>query len=201
MSLKEITKDLHSDAERTEFAKKLLSGSISKEDYANYLYQMIPIYNIIEMSNKVLGNFDSLPNIERTEKITEDFYELAGVDHTYRLLPSTIEYCNYLLNLIRDSGRRKSIKAHLYCRHMGDLYGGQIIANRVPGKGRFYQFKDADKLKEQIRAELSDSLGFEARIAFEWAIKIMKELNDESSLANTNTDTRTFNGEFFEDGH
>lgn len=201
MSLKEITKDLHSDAERTEFAKKLLSGSISKKDYANYLYQMIPIYNIIELSNNLLRNFTNLSDIERTEKITEDFYELAGVDHNYKLLPSTLRYYDYLLDLVRDHHRRHLIKAHLYCRHMGDLYGGQIIAKRVPGKGRFYQFENADSLKEQIRAELTDDLGNEARIAFEWAIEIMKELNDESSLANTNTDTRTFNGEFFEDGH
>ena len=37
MSLREITKDLHSDAERTIFAKKLVTGSLTKEEYANYL--------------------------------------------------------------------------------------------------------------------------------------------------------------------
>jgi heme oxygenase len=62
---------------------------------------------------------------------------------------------------------------------MGDLYGGQILAKRVPGSGKFYQFKDAEKLKEQIRAELTDDLGDEARVAFDWAIKIMRELNNE----------------------
>jgi heme oxygenase len=84
---------------------------------------------------------------------------------------------------------------------MGDLFGGQIIAKRVPGSGRFYQFKDPEKLKEQIRAELTDDLGDEARVAFEWAIKIMKDLNNELSLANTDRYTRTFNGAFFTDGH
>ena len=69
---------------------------------------------------------------------------------------------------------------------MGDLYGGQIIAKRVPGQGRFYKFKDADKLKEQIRAELTDDLGDEARVAFEWAIKIMRELNNEPGMGHTN---------------
>ena len=37
MSLREITKDLHHEAETTKFAKLLLSGKITKEDYANYL--------------------------------------------------------------------------------------------------------------------------------------------------------------------
>lgn len=185
MSLREITKDLHSDAERTEFAKKLLSGNISKEDYANYLYQMILIYQPIEMGNKVQGNFKNLPDIERTWPIYQDYIELAGKDnHNYKWLQSTIDYHHYLLELLNDPARRHLIKAHLYCRHMGDLYGGQIIAKRVPGQGRFYKFKDAERLKEQIRAELTDELGDEARVAFEWAIKIMRELNNEPSLAN-----------------
>lgn len=189
MSLREITKDLHSDAERTEFAKKLLSGNISKEDYANYLYQMVLVYPPIEMGNKIQGHFNNLPDIERSWPIYQDFIELAGKDHTYKWLPSTVAYHHYLLELINDADRKHLIKAHLYCRHMGDLYGGQMIAKRVPGQGRFYKFKDPEKLKEQIRAELTDDLGDEARVAFEWAIKIMRELNNESSLGNTDTHT------------
>ena len=37
MSLKDITKDLHADAERTVFAKKLVTGTFTTEEYANYL--------------------------------------------------------------------------------------------------------------------------------------------------------------------
>jgi heme oxygenase len=196
MSLREITKDLHTDAERTEFAKKLLSGSISKEDYANYLYQMVLIYPIIEMGNNILGHFTNLPDIERSWPIYQDFIELAGMDHKYKWLPSTVNYHNYLLELIHDSDRKHLIKAHLYCRHMGDLYGGQMIAKRVPGQGRFYKFKDADKLKEQIRAELTDDLGDEARIAFVWAIKIMRELNNESSMEYVDPHPETIGREF-----
>ena len=179
MSLREITKDLHSDAERTQFAKKLLSGDISKEDYANYLYQMVLIYGPIELGCRVQGMLNNLPDIERAHAIYQDFVELAGKDYTHKWLPSTIAYHDYLLSLMSDPERKHLIKAHMYCRHMGDLFGGQIIAKRVPGQGRFYKFKDPEKLKEQIRAELTDDLGDEARVAFEWAIKIMRELNDE----------------------
>jgi hypothetical protein len=59
---------------------------------------------------------------------------------------------------------------------MGDLFGGQIIAKKCPGQGKFYQFKDAENLKTAIRAELTDDLGDEARVAFQWAIKLMKAL-------------------------
>ena len=92
-------------------------------------------------------------------------------------MPVVIEYYQYLLSLNYNAERRHLVKAHLYCRHMGDLYGGQMIAKKVSGKGRFYEFKDAENLKTAIRAELTDDLGDEARVAFEWAIKIMKALN------------------------
>lgn len=201
MSLKEITKDLHQDAERTEFAKKLLSGSISKKDYADYLYQMALIYAPIEMGCRLQGFLDNLPGIERTHLIYQDFRELAGVDHDFKWRNSAIDYHNYLLDLISDPERKHLIKAHMYCRHMGDLFGGQMIAKRVPGSGRFYQFKDAETLKAQIRAELTDDLGDEARVAFQWAIKIMRELNDEPGVADSDRYTRTFNGQFFQNGH
>lgn len=182
MSLREITKDLHHEAETTKFAKLLLSGKITKEDYANYLYQLLLIYNAIELGNKVEGNLDRLPDIERTHAIYQDFIDLAGTDHNYKWLPVTLEYYNYLLDLIRDPEQRHRIKAHLYCRHMGDLNGGQIIKRQVPfTKGRFYQFKDPDNLKVAIRAELTDDLGDEARIAFQWAIRMMRELYNEDT--------------------
>jgi heme oxygenase len=188
MSLKEITKDLHHEAETTKFAKLLLSGKISQEDYANYLYQLILVYNIIELGNRIEGNFKNLPGLERTHTIYQDFIEIAGVDHNYKWLPTTLEYYNYLLELVRDPEQRPRIKAHLYCRHMGDLHGGQIIKKQVAAisKGRFYDFKDPDALKVAIRSELTDDLGDEARVAFEWAIKMMRELYNEPGLEQSN---------------
>lgn len=196
MSLKEITKDLHHDAERTEFAKKLLGGNISKEEYAHYLWQMVLVYNGIETAANSQGMLKNLPDIERADKIYQDCIELVGPNHNLKWLSSTISYCKYLLSLNYDNDRKHLIKAHLYCRHMGDLYGGQMIAKRVPGQGRFYQFKDAENLKAAIRAELTDDLGDEARVAFEWAIKIMKELNNESSLEYPDPYPETIGTEF-----
>lgn len=182
MSLKELTKDLHHDAERTAFAKLLLSGKISKEDYANYLYQMVLVYNGIETACASQGMLARLPDVERCYKIYQDFVELAGKNYetSYKWLPETMAYYEYLLKLNMDPDSRHLVKAHMYCRHMGDLFGGQMIKARVPGQGRFYQFNDAENLKSAIRAELTDDLGDEARVAFEWAIKIMRALNEPS---------------------
>lgn len=176
MSLKELTKDLHADAERTLFAKKLVTGTFTAEEYANYLWQMVLVYNGIEVAANSQGMLKNLPDIERAHKIYQDCVELVGPNHNLKWLPETVDYYQYLLAL-NYSNRRDQIKAHLYCRHMGDLYGGQIIAKKCPGKGRFYEFKDAENLKVAIRAELTDDLADEARVAFEWAIKLMKALH------------------------
>jgi len=179
MSLREITHDLHQDAERTIFAKKLVTGSFTTEEYATYLWQMVLVYNGIEVACKSQGMLDNLPDIERAHKIYQDCIELVGPFHKLTWLPVTIEYYQYILALNYDQERKHLVKAHMYCRHMGDLFGGQIIKKVVPGQGRFYDFKNPAELKTAIRAELTDDLGDEARVAFEWAIKIMKALNKE----------------------
>ena len=179
MSLKELTKDLHTEAEKTKLAKALIKGTISKEEYANYLYQMLLVYGPLEFGCKIQGFFDTLPGIERTGRIYKDFIEIAGKEYTNKWLPSTIAYHNYVMELLNDPERRHLLKAHLYVRHMGDLHGGQFIALKSPGSGLYYKFDNLDLLKENIRSMLTDDLGPEARIAFEWAIKIMKELYGE----------------------
>lgn len=180
MSLKELTADLHRKAENTAFVKYMFSGYITDEQYATYLYQLIPIYSLIEFGNRLHGNLDTLPGIERTSHIYNDFVELAGeYPDTYYWTPATIEYQQYLMELINDPERRHLIVAHLYCRHMGDLFGGQIIAKRVPGSGTYYKFENEDLLKTEIRKLLSDDLANEARIAFTWAIRMAEDLDNE----------------------
>jgi len=180
MSLKDITKDLHHEAEITKFAQTLLSGKITKEQYADYLYQMLAIYDPIEFYCHRQGFFDKMPGLPRIGAIYRDFQEIEDRTHHYKLLPSTLEYHMYLLHLGNDLSRKHLMKAHLYVRHMGDLFGGQIIKKQVPFTSHaFYHFEDPDNLKTQIRAELDDTLGAEARTAFILAIKIMKELGGE----------------------
>lgn len=180
MSLREITKDLHHEAETTTFAKLLLSGKIEKTDYKNYLYNLLAIYDPIEWYNNRQGFFANMPSLPRLIAIHTDFKELD--DGTYCFLsPSTIEYIDYLHKLGNDPTRKELIKAHLYVRHMGDLHGGQIIKKQVAhiSSGNFYDFENADALKMQIRQELTDDLGPEARIAFQYAIRMMKDLYNE----------------------
>ncbi len=88
MSLRDITKDLHTDAERTLFAKKLVTGALTTEEYANYLWQMVLVYNGIEVAAKSQGMLTNLPDIERAHKIYQDCIELVGPNHQLKWLPA-----------------------------------------------------------------------------------------------------------------
>jgi heme oxygenase len=177
MSLKEITKELHTEAEKSAFAKLLLSGNITKEKYVQYLTEMQPIYQLIEKHASAQGILDTLPGIKRANAILEDIRELSDVVPSSVLKP-TVDYLIYLDKLCEDVATKHLIKAHLYVRHMGDLFGGQFIAKKVPGSGKFYQFDNPDELKVAIRELLTDDLGDEAKVAFQWAIKIMDALGE-----------------------
>ena len=177
MSLREITKDLHHEAETTKFAKLLLSGKIEKSDYRNYLYNLLAVYDPIEWYARRQGMFEKMPGLPRLRAIHDDFKELDDGEYLY-LTPATLDYQAYLHQIGNDPEKQHLIKAHLYCRHMGDLNGGLIIKRQVThiSQGRFYDFEDADALKTQIRRELTDDLGDEARKAFVFAIHMMKDL-------------------------
>jgi heme oxygenase len=177
MSLREITKDLHHEAEKTQFAKMLLSGKISKEDYRNYLYNLLAVYDPIEWYCKRQGFIDTMPDLPRLRAIHADFLELDDGSYCY-LTPAALEYQAYLHKLGNDPERKVQIKAHLYCRHMGDLFGGQIIKKQVAhiSSGKFYDFEYADDMKMSIRSTLTDDLGDEACVAFKFAIRMMQDL-------------------------
>ncbi len=155
MSLKEITKDLHHEAETTTFAKMLLSGKIGKEDYRNYLYNLLAIYDAIEWYCKRQGFLDSMPDLPRLKSIYADFQELDDGTYCY-LTPATLEYQAYLHKLGSDPERKHLVKAHLYCRHMGDLFGGQIIKKQVAhiSSGKFYDFEKMWEYVDSITAKL-----------------------------------------------
>jgi hypothetical protein len=59
---------------------------------------------------------------------------------------------------------------------MGDLAGGQMIAKRVPGSGKYYQFENPDALKTAIRERLNDDMADEAKVCFKYAEEMFKEM-------------------------
>jgi len=178
MSLREHTRDKHELAEKTEFAQLLLSGNINKEQYSNYLAQMMSIYVSLETKAHTAGIIAGMAGLPRARYIYDDLVELCGSVPVFSMLPSTERYLDYLEQLATDPDKEKRLMAHVYVRHMGDLHGGQIIKKRVPGSGKFYDFENRKELLEKIREKLDDSMANEANVAFDFAIDIMKELHE-----------------------
>jgi heme oxygenase len=174
-NLRELTKEAHTNAERSAFVKILFSGSIDPKLYATYLKNQHPMYEILEVCAMPLQLLHGLPDMRRAPAILEDFVELWGSDNPEqpKICPVTMKYVDYVMSIKDDP---KKLMAHLYVRHMGDLAGGQMIAKRVPGAGKYYQFADPEALKVAIRERLDDSLADEAKVCFEFARQFFEEM-------------------------
>ena len=176
MSLRELTAEKHHDAERTAFVKELLSGSITEERYATFLFNLHPIYHVLESFAMINGSMDDLHDLCRANSIYEDYLELWKDTKTPELCPTVDRYLKYIKDELLPNPDR--LFAHIYVRHMGDLAGGQMIAKRVPGSGTMYKFENGEELKNKIRSKLNDTMGDEANIAFDFAISLMKDMNE-----------------------
>jgi heme oxygenase len=174
MSLKELTAEAHKLAETQPFVKKIFSGNITKEEYATYLYNQYAAYEMLESHALIVGLLNDLPGIQRAAKLLEDFKELWPADQEVPpLATATVLYKEHINTISNDSDK---LMAHMYVRHMGDLYGGQMIAKKIPGSGNFYKFDNADELKAAIRTKLDDSLADEALVCFKFATQLFEEL-------------------------
>ncbi len=171
-NLKELTWEHHKNAERQDFVKELLSGKISKKKYATLLFNLHPQYNILE----TFARMHNLVDTRRAPAIHADYHELWDETDKFTppVLPIVKEYMDHIMQIKDDPNK---LMAHIYVRHMGDLSGGQMIAKKVPGSGLMYQFdENIDALKEKIRARLDDSMAEEAKLAFDFATKLFKQM-------------------------
>jgi heme oxygenase len=178
MSLKDLTHAAHKAAETKPFVKVLFSGKIDPKLYATFLKNQHPCYEILEVCAMPHGLMSEYPAIRRAPAILQDFTELWGQDNpTFpKMCPVVDEYIKYILNIKDDP---KKLLAHLYVRHFGDLSGGQMIAKRVPGSGKMYQFgDDPETIKTILRAKLDDSLAEEAIVCFDFAGKLFEQMMD-----------------------
>mgnify|MGYP001186621496 CR=1 FL=1 len=173
MSLRELTKEHHQNAERQEFVTILMSGNIDPEIYAIFLANQWPMYDILEASALGAGLLDGLLDIRRTYAIWQDWRELWTKEELPPRLEVTEKYTAHIMDIKDDETK---LFAHIYTRHMGDLSGGRMIAKKVPGEKRLYTFKDPDTLKTKIRERLTDDMADEAKICFDFATDTFREM-------------------------
>jgi heme oxygenase len=172
MSLKDLTWEKHQNAERKSYAKKLMSGKMTPQEYHRYLHNQFIIYTALETQIDMPG----VEDIFRSAYIDMDLKELEQEYDIKRntneeICPVTWEYVNHVQTL-----DQKGLLAHLYVRHFGDMYGGAMIAKRIPGSGKMYQFENKQELIAMVREKLDDSLADEANKCFDFAIKLFEEL-------------------------
>jgi heme oxygenase len=174
--LREHTNAKHREAEAKPFVQYLLHGNIKPEHYALYLKQMSVVYSAIEYYAEISLLLHGLTDIKRSSYIYEDLNELGY--EIEPILPATEKYRQHIVDLYY-SGKKKDIFAHVYVRHMGDLYGGKAIAKRVPGSGKAYQFEDRPGLIKAIDSKLSLDLVDEALVGFDLSMSIFDELQEK----------------------
>ena len=175
--LKELTWENHQKAERTEHARKLIKG-MEPEEYHRYIYNQYVQYAVLESRAKELKVLNGIEDICRASSILQDLEELEREYNIQRntdlLCPVVGHYAAHVMTL----SDHNDLLAHIYVRHFGDMYGGQMIRKRQPGSGTMYDFKDVETLKTVVRSRLKDSMADEANRCFEFAMQLFEELSE-----------------------
>ncbi len=180
--IKELTKEIHQNAERQEFVKTLMSGTIHPELYATYLYNQLQCYAVLEKYSMHNDLFRQTPNLQRAEKIDRDFKKIWSKEEKPVITDSTKEYVKHIETISEDP---EKLYAHIYVRHCGDLSGGQMISKKVPVK-RYYDFEGKGQeykriVKEIIQEYLNTyqiNVVSEAKICFASATKLFQEMKE-----------------------
>ena len=121
-------------------------------------------------NDNVLSLSSSLRNIRK--ELEEEYDIQRNVD---LLCPTVAQYVGHVMGLEEED----DILAHIYVRHFGDMYGGQMIRKRNPGSGKMYDFNNVEELKATVRERLNDDMADEANRCFEFAMQLFEELGDE----------------------
>jgi heme oxygenase len=177
--LREATRLLHVQAERSGIIGALLRGGGSREAYALLLRNLAPAYSMMEQGLDRHTKSPALGLVARRElyrgpALESDLAELAGAGwrETLPLLPAGERYAHQVAAASGGDGIR--LVAHAYLRYLGDLSGGQIM-KRLLAKSlaldaamlTFYDFpqiQDVPAFKTEFRGAI-DFVGERASAA------------------------------------
>lgn len=160
-ALRERTRRLHAEAERSGLMQAMLRGQVLRPAYCVLLRNLHDIYLALEgaLARQAFHPWIApihIAGLARGAALANDLQELQGERWARQLpqLPSTRDYVGRLQSLERDSPGH--LLAHAYVRYLGDLSGGQVLRRMVSrslglegnrGTG-FYDFGGAQATQE-----------------------------------------------------
>ncbi len=171
--LREATRSLHVEAERSGIIGQLVRGAATREAYALLLRNLFPAYWEMERGLDRHAGSAPLGKVARRElfraaSLESDLDRLAGKAwrETLPLLPVAERYVGTVAAAARGDGFR--LVAHAYLRYLGDLSGGQIM-KRLLAKSlgldgtalAFYDFRaigDVSAFKDEYRKAIDETI-------------------------------------------
>jgi heme oxygenase len=165
--LRERTRDLHREAERSGILRELLHGRASRAGYALLLRNLHPVYTVMEMSIMLHAGDPgvrriALHDLRRRDALASDLRRLSGEgwETTLPLLPAAGMYVMQVAT--RAPRLPGTLIAHAYVRYLGDLSGGQVLKRllmKTPGLEpealSFYEFGDDVDIEQRTASYLA----------------------------------------------
>lgn len=168
-TLKEYTQEKHNEAENTPFSKVLVAGELNQNMWSKLAEQKYFIYKVLE---------EKVPELPDDLRVAKKLMLDANTEQL-TMMPETASYVDHLINLDAEQ-----IMAHVYVHLMGDLYGGQILRQKMlhPNKTHL-SFENRKENIAWIRKQLAgkdDSLAKEANLGFDAIIGIQNAIFENS---------------------
>uniref|UniRef100_A0A8D0H7P5 heme oxygenase (biliverdin-producing) n=1 Tax=Sphenodon punctatus TaxID=8508 RepID=A0A8D0H7P5_SPHPU len=212
-ALKKSTKDVHEQAETTEFMKNFQKGQVSLREFKMYMSSLYYIYSALEKEsernkdNPVYAPVYFPAELNRKHALEQDLEYFYGP--TWRQEIQCYDATQKYVVRLQHVGQHEPelLVAHAYTRYLGDLSGGQVLkkiaqkALHLPSTGdgvAFFTFpgvSNITKFKQLYRARMNalpmDSatkqrIVEEARNSFLINIQVFEELQKLASQGREN---------------
>ncbi|MEZ5785627.1 MAG: biliverdin-producing heme oxygenase [Xanthobacteraceae bacterium] len=128
--LRDATRALREQAERSGISAQMLRGSVSIEAYALLLRNLLPVYRALEdgleRHRDAAGiRLVARPALYRGAAIAHDLAALGFVPDRMPLLPGAVRYAHRIEEIAAAEPCR--LIGHAWTRYIGDLSDGQIL--------------------------------------------------------------------------